>query len=272
MPPRSALRRFGTEDVMQIEGNVAIVTGGASGLGEATARHLHARGATVVLFDRDAERAAAITAELGGRAAFVAGSVLSEEDTLHAIEVAQGFGPYRILVACAGGATGGGRTVDRDGTPHSLELFRSTIDLNVVGTFNSLRLSAAAMAAQEPENEDGERGVVIATASIAGFEGQIGQIAYGSAKAAIIGMTLIAARDLSATGIRVNTIAPGTMFTRAWDKAPAALRDKLESKVPFPQRFGRPEEFAELAEHMITNRYLNAQVVRLDGGIRFDPK
>ena len=257
---------------MKIEGNVAIVTGGASGLGEATARHLHARGATVVLFDRDVARGSAIAAELGDRAAFVPGSVLSEEDTNHAIEVASGLGAYRILVACAGGATGSGRTIDREGKPHPLDTFQSTIELNVVGTFNSLRLSAAAFAAQEPDNEDGERGVVVATASIAGFEGQIGQIAYGSAKAAIIGMTLIAARDLAATGVRVNTIAPGTMGTRAWDQAPASLREKLESKVPFPQRFGHPEEFAELAEHMIVNRYLNAQVVRLDGAIRFDPK
>lgn len=257
---------------MKIEGNVAIVTGGASGLGEATARHLHARGATVVLFDRDEARGRAIAAELGDRVAFVGGSVLSEADTNHAIEVATGLGAYRILVACAGGATGSGRTIDREGKPHPLDTFQSTIELNVVGTFNSLRLSAAAFAAQEPDNEDGERGVVVATASIAGFEGQIGQIAYGSAKAALIGMTLIAARDLAATGVRVNTIAPGTMGTRAWDRAPAALREKLESKVPFPQRFGHPEEFAELAEHMIVNRYLNAQVVRLDGAIRFDPK
>lgn len=257
---------------MQIEGNAAIVTGGASGLGEATARHLHAKGAHVVLFDRDADRGNAIAQELGARAYFVGGSVLSEDDTKLAIEVASGAAPLRILVACAGGATGGGRTIDRDGTPHSLELFQSTIDLNVVGTFNSLRLCSAAMAAQEPANDDGERGVVIGTASIAGFEGQIGQIAYGSAKAAIIGMTLIAARDLAAVGIRMNTIAPGTMGTRAWEKAPAALREKLEAKVPFPQRFGHPEEFAELAEHLITNRYLNAQVVRLDGAIRFDPK
>lgn len=257
---------------MKIEGNVAIVTGGASGLGEATARHLHAKGASVVLFDRDEDRARAIVAELGPRAAFAGGSVLSEEDTAHAIEVASGLGSFRILVACAGGATGSGRTIDREGKPHSLSVFQDTLNLNVVGTFNSLRLAAAAFAAQEPDNDDGERGVVVATASIAGFEGQIGQIAYGSAKAAIIGMTLIAARDLAATGVRVNTIAPGTMGTRAWDQAPAAMREKLEAKVPFPQRFGQPEEFAELAEHMITNRYLNAQVVRLDGAIRFDPK
>lgn len=257
---------------MLIEGNVAVVTGGASGLGEATARHLHARGATVVIFDRDEARGREIVGELGERSAFVGGSVLSEDDTNHAIEVATGLGAYRILVACAGGATGGGRTIDRNGAPHSLAVFSDTLNLNVVGTFNSLRLSAAAMSAQDPANEDGERGVVIATASIAGFEGQIGQIAYGSAKAAIIGMTLIAARDLAAVGIRVNTIAPGTMHTRAWDNAPPALRSGLEAKVPFPKRFGRPEEFAALAEHLITNEYLNAQVVRIDGAIRFDPK
>ena len=257
---------------MEIEGNVAIVTGGASGLGEATARHLHAKGATVVIFDRDEARGATIVAELGDRAVFVGGSVLSEEDTSHAIEVAGGLGAYRILVACAGGATGGGRTIDRAGEPHSLQVFSDTVNLNVVGTFNSLRLSAAAMNNLAPANDDGERGVVVATASIAGFEGQIGQIAYGSAKAAIIGMTLIAARDLAAVGIRVNTIAPGTMATRAWEHAPAAMREKLEAKVPFPQRFGHPEEFAALAEHLITNRYLNAQVVRIDGAIRFDPK
>ena len=257
---------------MQIEGNVAVVTGGASGLGEATVRHLHARGATVVIFDRDELRGNALAAELGAGAAFVGGSVLSEDDTAHAIEVANGLGAFRVLVACAGGATGGGRTIDRSGTPHSLEVFSDTLNLNVVGTFNSLRMSAASMNALEPANDDGERGVVVATASIAGFEGQIGQIAYGSAKAAIIGMTLIAARDLAAVGIRVNTIAPGTMGTRAWDRAPAALRDTLEAKVPFPRRFGHPEEFAELAEHLITNRYINAQVVRIGGAIRFDPK
>jgi NAD(P)-dependent dehydrogenase (short-subunit alcohol dehydrogenase family) len=257
---------------MHIEGNAALVTGGASGLGEATVRHLHARGASVVIFDRDEERGSAIVAELGERAAFVGGSVLSEEDTQHAIEVAGGLAPFRIVVACAGGATGGGRTLGRNGEPHPLQIFSDTISLNLVGTFNSLRLSAVAMSAQEPANEDGERGVVIATASIAGFEGQIGQIAYGSAKAGIIGMTLIAARDLAAVGIRVNTIAPGTMGTRAWEKAPPSLRETLEAKVPFPRRFGHPEEFAELAEHLVTNRYINAQVVRIDGAIRFDPK
>jgi NAD(P)-dependent dehydrogenase (short-subunit alcohol dehydrogenase family) len=179
--------------------------------------------------------------------------------------------PLGIVVACAGGARGGGRTVDRDGTPHSLALFQDTVDLNLVGTFNTTRLAAAAMAAS-PEGPDGERGVIVTTASIAGFEGQIGQIAYGAAKAGIIGMTIILARDLAALGVRVNCIAPGTMGTEVWGIAPQELRDKLEAKVPFPRRFGDPDEFAALAEHMITNRYLNGQVIRLDGAIRFDPK
>jgi NAD(P)-dependent dehydrogenase (short-subunit alcohol dehydrogenase family) len=256
---------------MEIHGSVAIVTGGASGLGEASVRHLHQLGARVVIFDRDGERGAAIASELGERVVSVTGSVLSEEDTAHAIEAASGMGELRILVACAGGATGGGRTVGRNGEPHDLAVFADTVNLNLVGTFNSLRLCAAAMSRLDPL-EDGERGTVVATASIAGFEGQIGQIAYGSAKAGIIGMTLIAARDLAAVGVRVNTIAPGTMLTRAWEKAPAQLRESLEAKVPFPRRFGHPEEFASLVEHLIVNRYLNAQVIRLDGGIRFDPK
>ncbi len=213
-----------------------------------------------------------IAKDIGASALFVAGDVVSEEDTRAAITAAQEMGTLRIVVACAGGATGGGRTIARDGTPHDLTVFADTIALNVVGTFNTMRLAASVMSQLEPANEDGERGVVVNTASIAGFEGQIGQIAYGSAKAALIGMTLIAARDLAASGIRVNTIAPGTMGTRAWERANPEVRKSLESKVPFPQRFGHPEEFAMLVEHMCVNRYLNAQVIRLDGAIRFDPK
>lgn len=256
---------------MEISGSGALVTGGASGLGEATARHLHERGAIVTVFDRDAERAAALATELGDRARAVAGDVTSEDDTQRAIEAATADAPLRIVVACAGGARGGGRTVNRDGTPHSLELFSDTVDLNLVGTFNTARLAGAAMAAQEPYAE-GERGAIVTTASIAGYEGQIGQVAYAAAKAGIIGMTIVLARDLAAIGVRVNCIAPGTMGTRAWDLAPAELREKLEAKVPFPPRFGHPEEFAALAEHLVTNRYLNGQVIRLDGAIRFDPK
>ncbi len=257
---------------MDIAGNVALVTGGASGLGEATARHLHAAGAHVVLFDRDAERSKAIVAELGERASATVGDATTEEDTAAAVAHAGELGPLRILVTCAGGASRNERTVKRDGTPHSLELFRATMDLNVITTFNAVRLAAAAMSQLEPVGDDEERGAIVTTSSVAGFEGQIGQLAYGTAKAAIIGMTLIAARDLAASGIRVNNIAPGTIETRAWDAAPPEVREPLEAKVPFPRRFGRPEEFAALAEHLVTNRYLNGHVARLDGAIRFDPR
>jgi NAD(P)-dependent dehydrogenase (short-subunit alcohol dehydrogenase family) len=256
---------------MQIRGNVALVTGAASGLGEATVRHLHAQGATVVLFDRDAERTPAIAAELGG-AHFVVGDATMDGAVQAAVDTAAAAGPFRIVVACAGGATASERTLRRDGTPHDLDLFVSTLNLNVLSTFNTLRLAAAAMAGLDPADDDGERGTIVTTSSIAGYEGQIGQLAYGTAKAGIIGMTLVAARDLAAVGIRVNSIAPGTIGTRAWEQAPPAVRDSLESKVPFPRRFGRPDEFARLAEHLVTNGYINGHVVRLDGAIRFDPK
>ncbi len=256
---------------MELNGTAALITGGASGLGEATARRLHAGGAHVTIFDRDVTKAEGVAASLGSNARAAGGDVMSEADTLHAIEIATADAPLGIVVACAGGARGGGRTVDRKGAPHELALFQDTVDLNLVGTFNTVRLSAAAMARQGA-GEDNERGVIVTTASIAGYEGQIGQIAYGAAKAGIIGMTIIAARDLAAIGVRVNCIAPGTMGTTAWDLAPVEMRQALEAKVPFPARFGEPDEFAALAEHMITNRYLNGQVIRLDGAIRFDPK
>lgn len=257
---------------MQLANNVALVTGGASGLGEATVRYLHSKGAKVVVFDRDAERGKSIVKELGAGAAYSGGDVLSDEDTEAAIAAAAELGDLRIVVACAGGARKSARTLGRDGTPHEMALFTDTINLNLVGTFNTVRLTSAAIAKLDPVNDDGERGVIVTTASIAGYEGQIGQIAYGSAKAGIIGMTLIAARDLSSVGIRVNGIAPGTIFTRAWEGAPMAMRKAFEDKVPFPKRFGRPDEFASLVEQLITNTYLNGHVVRLDGAIRFDPK
>ena len=256
---------------MELNGTSAMVTGGASGLGEATARRLHAGGAFVTVFDRDLGKAEAVVASLGDKARAAGGDVTSEPDTLNAIEVATADAPLGIVVACAGGARGGGRTVDRKGVPHDLSLFQDIVDLNLVGTFNTTRLAAAAMA-QQPPGPDDERGVIITTASIAGYEGQIGQVAYGAAKAGIIGMTIILARDLAAIGVRVNCIAPGTMGTTAWDLAPREMREKLEAKVPFPSRFGEPDEFAGLAEHLITNRYINGQVIRLDGAIRFDPK
>ncbi len=260
---------------MRVEGNVALVTGAGSGLGKATARHLHSRGAMVVLFDRDVERGKTVAKELGDRVHFVAGSILDDRDIGRAIDAAADLGGLRSVFAIAGGVPGGvttGRTVNRDGTAHNMDGFAKTVELNLLGTFNTLRLGAAAIAAQEPLNDDGERGAIVLTASIAGFEGQIGQIAYGSAKAGIIGMTIIAARDLAASGIRVNCIAPGTMGTEAWSLAPEEMRAALEAKVPFPRRFGNPREFAELAEHLVTNGYLNGHVARLDGAIRFDPR
>lgn len=256
---------------METNGTAALVTGGASGLGEATARRLAAGGAFVTIFDRDVAKAEAVAADIGSGTRAVGGDVTSEADTLRAIDAATTDAPLGIVVACAGGARGGGRTVDKHGEPHDLALFQDTVDLNLVGTFNTARLAAARMATQAPGPDD-ERGVIITTASIAGFEGQIGQIAYGAAKAGIIGMTIILARDLAAIGVRVNCIAPGTMGTAIWGIAPVELREKLEAKVPFPRRFGEPDEFAALAEHMVTNRYLNGQVIRLDGAIRFDPK
>jgi NAD(P)-dependent dehydrogenase (short-subunit alcohol dehydrogenase family) len=257
---------------MEVKGTVAVVTGGASGLGEATARHLHGLGARVLIFDRDEGRAKEIAGDLGDGASFVAGDAASEADAQDAVHAAVALGPLRVLVACAGGARKSERLLHRDGTPHDLAHFTDTIQLNVTTTFNCVRLAAAAMAAQDPVDQDGTRGAIVTTASIAGYEGQIGQIAYGSAKAAIIGMTVIAARDLAAAGIRVNCIAPGTIGTRAWEGAPDDLRRGLEEKVPFPRRFGRPDEFASLVAHLVGNDYINGHVVRLDGAIRFDPK
>jgi NAD(P)-dependent dehydrogenase (short-subunit alcohol dehydrogenase family) len=197
--------------------------------------------------------------------------VLEDRDLERAIDACRGYGELRWVIACAGGGEVGGRIVGKGGVPHDLGIFQRTIDLNVTGSFNTLRLATAAMADNEPD-EDGERGAAVLVSSGAGFEGQIGQIAYGSAKSALIGMTLIAARDLSSIGIRVNAVAPGVMNTSAWDQAPTELKSSLEATVPFPKRLGEPEEFARLVEHLLTNRYMNGHVARLDGALRFGPK
>jgi NAD(P)-dependent dehydrogenase (short-subunit alcohol dehydrogenase family) len=257
---------------MEVSGKVALVTGSGSGLGEGTARHLHSLGASVLLFDIDESRIRSIAEELGGRVEIIVGDATSEEDMAKALARAGELGPLRMVVACAGGGSRPERLVNRDGLPHNMELFKDTIDLNLVTTFNTLRLAAASMASTSGHGNDGERGSIVLTSSIAGYEGQIGTIAYSAAKAGIIGMTLVAARDLAAIGIRVNCIAPGTMNTQAWEQVDPAVRASLEANVPFPKRFGEITEFTDLAVHLLTNQYLNGCVVRLDGAIRFGPK
>jgi NAD(P)-dependent dehydrogenase (short-subunit alcohol dehydrogenase family) len=256
---------------MNLQGCSALVTGGAGGLGAATVRHLHGAGAGVVIFDRDADRAADLAKELGDRASAVSGDVNDDGDVGGAIEAANGLAPLRVVVYVAGGATGGGRTIGRDGTPADKGVFISTMEMNAFGTFNVSRLAASAMAAHEP-NEHGERGVIVNTASIAGIEGQTGQIAYGAAKAAILGMTLPMARDLAPVGVRVCAIAPGTMGTPLMLGVPDATKDKLVENIVFPKRMGRPEEFALLVESIARNPYLNGETIRLDGALRFPPK
>jgi NAD(P)-dependent dehydrogenase (short-subunit alcohol dehydrogenase family) len=255
---------------VEISGNVALVTGAASGLGEATARRLHAHGAAVVLADLSADAGEAFAKELGANALFVKCDVTSEDDVAAAVAAGAEMGRLSMSVHCAGGGIAG-RTVGRDGTPHALDAFRRTVELNLVGTFNVLRLVAAQMSKNEPD-AGGERGVCVQTASIAGYEGQIGQIAYGSAKAGVIGMTVIAARDLAAIGVRVCTIAPGTIGTPPMMMAPESIREGLAATVPFPKRLGDPDEYAKLAQSIIENGYLNGETIRLDGAVRFQPK
>jgi NAD(P)-dependent dehydrogenase (short-subunit alcohol dehydrogenase family) len=255
---------------MEVSGNVALVTGAASGLGEATARRLHAHGASIVLTDLSEERGEEIAKELGPKTIFVRCDVTSEADVSAAVAAGAELGRLSMSVHCAGGGIAG-RTVGRDGSPHALDAFRKTVELNLIGTFNVLRLAAAQMATNEVD-AGGERGVCVQTASIAGYEGQIGQIAYGSAKAGVIGMTIIAARDLAAIGVRVCTIAPGTIGTPPMLMAPQQMRDALGATVPFPKRLGEPDEYAKLAQSIIENGYLNGETIRLDGAVRFQPK
>jgi len=224
----------------------------------------------VVVFDQNAEGAEKLVSELG-RGAAVSGDVTDDADVGAAIAAAVAMGPLGVVVNVAGGATGGGRTLSRDNSPHSMEIFTTTMAMNAFGTFNVTRLAAATMAGNEPD-ESGQRGVVVNTASVAGLEGQAGQVAYGAAKAAILGMTLPVARDLAPVGIRVCAIAPGTMGTPIMMSAPEELREKLTSSIQFPKRMGRPEEFAQLVLSIVENPYLNGENIRLDGALRFPPK
>jgi NAD(P)-dependent dehydrogenase (short-subunit alcohol dehydrogenase family) len=256
---------------MNLEGRAAIVTGGAGGLGSAVVRRLAGAGMGVVVFDRDGDRAAELAKELGDQVVGVAGDVNDDADAGQAIDAAGSVGGLAVLVNVAGGGVGGGRTVGRDGTPHDKSAFIKTMEMNAFGTFNMARLGASAMARNEPD-EDGQRGVIVNTASIAGIEGQIGQIAYAAAKAAILGMTLPLARDLSAIGVRVCAIAPGTMGTPVMLGVRDEVKESLVKAIPFPHRMGKPEEFALLVESIARNPYLNGENIRLDGALRFAPK
>ncbi len=255
---------------MQLQGSSAIVVGGAGGLGAATVRRLVTAGAKVVIADLAEETGQALAAELGDATQFVKTDVLSEDSVNAAIAVAVSMGDLRVSVDTHGGP-GGGRTLDRDGNPLAFDDFIKVVQIFLNGTFNVLRLAAAAMAKNEPQ-ETGERGVIVNTASIAGFEGTIGQVAYGAAKGGIIGMTLPAARDLSVVGIRVGTIAPGVFATPAYGKAIDQIEAEWGPVVPFPKRMGHADEYAHMAMAIIENPYFNGEVIRLDAGIRFGTK
>jgi 3-hydroxyacyl-CoA dehydrogenase / 3-hydroxy-2-methylbutyryl-CoA dehydrogenase len=255
---------------MQIKGSGALVSGGASGLGEATVRALHAGGAPVVIADLNEERGQALAAELGSGAEFVRADVSDPDAVQAAVATAAALpGGLRISVCCAG--IGWAERVAGKRGPHQLEPFQTVINVNLIGTFNVLRLAAASMLADQP-TASGERGVCINTASIAAFDGQIGQISYSASKAAIVGMTLPAARDLASAGIRVCTIAPGTFDTPLLGALPEQARKALGEAIPFPSRLGRPDEFAALAAHIVENEMLNGEVIRLDGAMRMPPR
>ncbi len=255
---------------MQIDSAGALVVGGASGLGEATSRRLHAEGAHVTIADVNAEKGEALAAELGDATRFVAADVTKADEVEAAVDAAADReGGLRISISCAG-VGWAERTVSKRG-PHQLMPFETVIAINLVGTFNALRFAAARMADNEPDAE-GERGVCVNTASIAAYDGQIGQIAYAASKGGVVGMTLPAARDLSSLGIRVCTIAPGLFDTPLLAALPEEQREKLGAGIPFPSRLGRPEEYASLAAHIVQNTMLNGEVVRLDGALRMPPR
>lgn len=256
---------------MDLTGSSAVVTGGASGIGEASARQLTQAGSRVVIADLDETKGSAVASELGGL--FARCDVASVEDARAAVGAASEMGPLRALVNSAGIGSAG-RTVDRDNQPMDLDEFARVVRINLIGSFNMLSNAAAAMASTDPLDADGARGAVVNMASAAAFDGQIGQAAYSASKGGVVGMTLPIARDLSAVGVRVNTIAPGLIDTPIYGEGEAseAFKAHLGESVPFPKRLGTAEELAFTVMECITNRYLNAETIRLDGGIRMPPK
>jgi NAD(P)-dependent dehydrogenase (short-subunit alcohol dehydrogenase family) len=254
---------------MEIDGTSALVAGGASGLGEATTRMLHEAGASVTIADLNSEKGEALAGELGDRAKFVEANVMEEQPVQDAVDAAAADGELRISVCCAG-IGWAQRTAGKQG-PHDLEVFSNVVKVNLIGTFNVLRLAATAMNENEADS-GGERGVCVNTASIAAFDGQIGQVAYAASKGGIVGLTLPAARDLSSRGIRVLTIAPGLFDTPLLAALPSEQREALGAGIPFPSRLGTPDEYAQLARQIIENPMLNGETIRLDGALRMPPK
>ncbi|ADP81246.1 SDR family NAD(P)-dependent oxidoreductase [Pseudofrankia inefficax] len=254
---------------MNLDGTVALVTGGASGLGAASAARLIDEGARVVILDLPASRGKEVAAELGPLATFAPGDVAEPDDVEAAVRTAEGIGPLRALVHCAG-IGNAIRLVGRDGTPGTLEDFTRILRVNLVGTYNVLRLAAASMA--KNEEIDGERGACVLTASVAAFDGQIGQIAYSASKGGVAAMTLVAARDLANRRIRVCTIAPGLLDTPLLGRLREDIRLALAATVPNPQRLGQPAEYADLATTILRNAYLNGETIRLDGALRMAPR
>ena len=256
---------------MDISGSAALVTGGAGGLGAATVRRLVADGARVVIADLSDERGTALADELGDAATYVHTDVTDDESVGAAVAAAAGIGELRVAVCAHGGPVAQMRVLSRDGSPMPQQLFDRTLSVYLSGTFNVLRQSAAAMAALAPL-ESGVRGVVVTTASIAAFEGQIGQSDYAAAKGGVVGLGLVAARDLSAVGVRVMTIAPGTFYTPAFQMPEDEAQATWGTSVPFPKRMGRADEYAALVSAIVGNDYLNGEVIRIDGAQRFGPK
>jgi NAD(P)-dependent dehydrogenase (short-subunit alcohol dehydrogenase family) len=254
---------------MKLNGQVALVSGGASGLGLETVRALVKRGVRVVVLDLPTSPGETVATEFGTSVGFVAGDVTVAEDVAAAVERAEADGPLRVLVHTAG-VGGPLRIVDKAGEPGSLETFEQLIRINLIGSYNVLRYAAASMARQEPI--DGERGVCVLTASIAAYEGRIGQVHYAASKAGIVGMTLPAARDLASKLIRVCTIAPGTFDTPLLGRLPEQIRAELAAEIPHPRRLGLPEEYAALALHIVDNAMLNGETIRLDGALRMTPR
>jgi NAD(P)-dependent dehydrogenase (short-subunit alcohol dehydrogenase family) len=256
---------------MEIDGAAAIVTGGASGIGEASARRLTDLGARCVIVDLDEARGKEVAAALGGE--FVAADVANADEVQAAVEAACALGPLRALVNSAG-VGWAARTVDREGNPHDLAAFERILRINLIGTFNGVRLAAAAMARMDPVDADGQRGAIVNMASAAAFDGQTGQAAYSASKGGVVGMTLPIARDLRAIGVRINTIAPGLIETPIYGAGEAAEQFKahLAENVLFPRRLGSADELASMVVELITNDYMNAEVVRVDGGVRLPPR